>query len=226
MINDKYRMTKVCRIPNAEIGTARGFGSRSLATGQGKCVRHSLFIILSSFAISHLPFFSLAAEPCQSGPQCGQRPGPYSFLIATGPKRGQAHCYICETGDRPAVIVFARTPGDALGKFLARLDQALAAHKAANPSAWVTFLGGDQPALEPKLVEWSRKHGLANIPVGVFEDEDGPPSYRLSRDADVTILLAVNQKVTVNFALRAGELTEEKGKEIVEALPKILSEKK
>jgi len=167
-----------------------------------------------------------AAEPCQSGPQCGQRPGPYAFLIATGPKRGQSHCYICETADRPAVIIFARTPNDVLGKFLAKLDQALASHKAANPNAWVTFLGEDQPALEPKLVEWSRKHGLANIPVGVFEDNDGPPSYRLSRDADVTVLLAVNQKVVVNFALRAGELTEEKQKEIVEALPRILAEKR
>ena len=200
---------------------------------------HSSFDIRHSFVIGHsssgilLPLvaslllpLALSAEPCQSRPQCGQRPGPYAFLVATGPKRGQSHCYICETGDRPAVIVFARTPSDGLGKFLTKLDQALAAHKAANPNAWVTFLSEDQPALEPKLVEWSRKHGLANIPVGVFEDNNGPPSYRLGRDAEVTILLAVNQKVVVNFALRAGELTEEKGKEIVEALPKICSEKK
>jgi hypothetical protein len=180
---------------------------------------------LVSFAFCLLPF-AFSAEPCQSGPQCGQRPGPYSFLVATGPKRGQQHCYICETGDRPAVIVFARTPNDSLGKFVAKLDQALPTHKAANPNAWVTFLSDDQPALEPKLVEWSRRHGLANIPVGVFEDNDGPPSYRLSRDAEVTILLAVNQKVVLNFALRGGELTEEKGKEILDGLPKIVGERK
>jgi hypothetical protein len=123
-------------------------------------------------------------------------------------------------------IVFARSPNDSLGKFLASLDKALVAHKASNPNAWVTFLSDNQPALEPKLIEWSRKHGLANIPIGVFEDNDGPPSYRLSRDAEVTILLAVNQKVVVNFALRLGELTEEKGKEIVAALPKIMGEKR
>jgi hypothetical protein len=221
MTNVECRMTKECPMTNDEPERA-----------------HSLFEIRHSFVIRHsslgilLPLvgylllpLALVAEPCQSGPQCGQRPGPYAFLVATGPKRGQAHCYICETGDRPAVIVFARTPNDLLGKFLTKLDQALAAHKAANPNAWVTFLSDDQPALEPKLIEWSRKHGLANIPVGVFEDNDGPPSYRLSRDAEVTILLAVNQKVVVNFALRAGELTEEKGKEILEGLPKILGEK-
>src|SRR5271170_1036322 len=46
-----------------------------------------------------------------------------------------------------------------------------------------------------------------SVPVGVFEDLDGPPSYRLHRD-DVTILLAVKQKVVANFAFRAGELSD------------------
>ncbi len=173
-------------------------------------------------AIYSLRASTVDADPCQSGPQTGQRPGPYSFLVATGLKRGQQHCYVCETGDRPAVIVFARTPNDALGHFLVKLDQALAAHKSAKPNAWVTFLSDNQPVLEPQLVDWARKHGLVNVPVGVFEDKDGPPSYRLNRDAEVTILLSVQQKVVVNFALRPGELTDDKAKEILDALPRIL----
>ena len=32
-----------------------------------------------------------------------------------------------------------------------------------------------------------RKTALRDVPVGVFENLDGPPSYRLSRDADVTV---------------------------------------
>jgi hypothetical protein len=57
--------------------------------------------------------------------------------------------------------------------------------------------------------------------VGVFEDVEGPPSYRLHRDADVTVLLSVKQKVVVNHAFRAGELTDAKIAEIVKAIPKI-----
>jgi hypothetical protein len=165
---------------------------------------------------------SLAADPCVSGPQAGQRPGPYSFLLATGPHRGQQHCYVCETGDRPMVVVFARQPNAALGKWVKQLETTLQGHKAAQPNAWVTFLSNDQPALEPKLVEWSRQHGLGVTPVGVFEDEQGPPSYKLSGDAEITVLLAVKQKVVVNVALRAGEWTEARGKEILDALPRIL----
>src|SRR5208283_3102835 len=145
----------------------------------------------------------------------GQRPGPYSFVIATGPNRGQSQCFICETAQRPAVVVFARTPTDALGKLVHDLDRAVADNKAADLRSWVTFLSNDQPALDPQLVEWSKKHALRSVPVGVFEDLTGPPSYRLSRDADVTVILFVQRKVIANFAFRAGELNDEKAAEVL-----------
>ena len=46
-----------------------------------------------------------AQAPLRSGLPPGVRPGPYSALVCTGPQRGQAYCYICETGDHPAVVV-------------------------------------------------------------------------------------------------------------------------
>lgn len=176
--------------------------------------------ILFVLACSWSPAF--AGEPCQSGLQPGQRPGPYAFLVATGPNRGQSRCFICETGDRPAVIVFARTLNEPLARLLTQIDQALVKEQKAELRAWATFLSDDQPALEPKLVAWARQHGLANLDTGVFEDVDGPPSYRLNREADVTVLLSVKQKVVANFAFREGELTEAKVKEIFDTLPRIL----
>ena len=64
------------------------------------------------------------------------------------------------------------------------------------------------------------------LPLGSFDDPVGPPSYRLSRDADVTVLLFVNRKVVANFAFRAGELTELNITEVLKALPRILPGKK
>jgi hypothetical protein len=165
---------------------------------------------------------SAADAPCQSGLTPGQRPGPYAFLVAWGEQRGKSHCFVCETGDKPAIIIFARTPNDPLARLHARINQAVIDHKKSDLRAWTTFLSDNQPALEPKLVEWARRHGLSNIAIGVFEDLDGPPSYRLSREADVTVLLSVNQKVVANFAFRQGELNDEKIKAIVEAFPKIV----
>src|SRR4051794_11967878 len=136
-----------------------------------------------------------AGEPCVPGLSPGQRPGPYAAVVAVGTQRGQSHCYVCETGDRPAVIVFARRPGDRLGKLVRGLDPAVAEHQAADRRGWVTSLRDAQRARDPQVGEWGRQQATRRAPLAASEDPGGPPSYRLHRDADVAVLLAAKQKV-------------------------------
>jgi hypothetical protein len=161
-----------------------------------------------------------AEEPAfKFGLTVGQRPGPYAFVLATGPQRGQAFCYICDTGDKPAAIIFARSLTDPLGKLAARLDQAAADGTVPLMRTWLTLLDdGKQPDLERRLVAWGLQHAIKTMPLGIFDDEVGPPSYRLNRDAQATVLLFVKQKVVANFAFRAGEITEAKIAEVAKAL--------
>jgi hypothetical protein len=153
------------------------------------------------------------------------RPGPYSFVISTGTNRGQSQCFICETAERPAVVIFARTLNDSLGKLTGQLDKQVAANKAADVRGWLTFLHKDQAAFDKDLVQWTQKHGLKVMPAGVFEDLDGPPSYKLNREADVTVLLFVKRKVVANFAYRAGELNDDAIGEVIKAFPRIIEPK-
>src|SRR4051812_48355427 len=106
-----------------------------------------------------------AAEPCVSGLKPGQRPGPYSAVVSVGTERGQSHCFICETADRPAVVVFARTLSEPLAQLVQGLDRAVAQNKSADLRAWVTFLHTDQPSFDPQVVQWSTQHALRNIPL-------------------------------------------------------------
>jgi len=158
--------------------------------------------------------------PCKSGLREKQRPGPYISIVSVGKERGQSHCFICEAGDRPAVIVFAHRLSEPLGKLVHKLDKALAENKDLR--AWVTFLADEQQAMDPKVVQWSKRHATGNVPLSVFEDEVGPPTYLLAREADVTVLFSVKQRVVANFAYRPGELNEAAVAEIVKALPRIL----
>jgi hypothetical protein len=167
-----------------------------------------------------------AADPCVSGVPVGQRPGPYSALVSVGPERGTAHCFICETADRPAVVIFARSLSDPLGRLVRGVDKAIDDHKAAELRGWVTFLHDDQLTFDPQVVQWSKKQAIRNVSLGVFEDLVGPPSYKLNRDADVTVLLFVKQKVVGNFAFRAGDLTPARVDEVLKTLPRILPEGK
>jgi len=164
-----------------------------------------------------VPLMAFAKDPCVSGPQVGQRPGPYSFLVATGPQRGQPTCYVCDTAEKPGIIVFARSLSDPLAQLLTKCDDAFAAKEKEGLKTWLTVLGEKTVAID-ELSKWAKKTGLKSMPVGVFDDPVGPPSYKLAEDADVTVLLFIDRKVTANLAFRAGELDESAIKKIADEI--------
>jgi hypothetical protein len=168
-----------------------------------------------------LPLLVAADAPLRSGLQPKQRPGPYSALVSVGKERGQQHCFICEAEDRPVVIVFTRSLNEPLGKLVHRLDALLAKHKDAELKSWMTVLAEDQTAMDAKIVEWSKKHSTGNVPIAVFEDKVGPPTYRISADADTTVIVSVKRSVAANFAFRVGELNDAVIDEITKAIAKV-----
>jgi hypothetical protein len=180
--------------------------------------------VASVFLVSFAPQVR-AADPCKSGLAVGKRPGPYSAVVVTGSQRGQSYCYICETAERPAVVVFARRLSDPLGKLVRGLDKALETHRKAKLRAWVTFLAEDTANFEAQVGKWGKQQAVANLPLAVFSDNTGPPSYRLASDADVTVILFVKHKVAANFAFRGGELTDACVAEVLKALPRIVGGK-
>jgi hypothetical protein len=124
-----------------------------------------------------------AADPCVSGVPVGKRPGPYSFLVATGPQRGQQTCYICEQheGNKPAAVVFARTLSEPLGTLLTKLEAvgATAAAKDSGYKVWCTQLA-DKADLDA-VAKWAQQQGLKTVPVGAFEDAAGPAVVQAPR---------------------------------------------
>jgi hypothetical protein len=166
-----------------------------------------------------------AAEPLASGTPVGKRPGPYSFLVATGPQRGQQTCYVCEQheGNKPAAVVFARTTSDAVGRLLTKLDAEALAHKGSGCKVWLTLL--TEKADLDALAKWAQRQGIKGAPVGAFEDADGPPAYKLHKDADVTVILFAKQKVVANFAFRAGELDDKAVAGVMKAVPELFEAK-
>ena len=173
-----------------------------------------------------VPFSSAAADPCKSGPQPNQRPGPYAALVCVGKERGTQHCYICESADKPIVVVFARTLTEPLGKLVNKLDAAVKANKTSEMRGWVTLLSDDQTKMDPQIVAWAKTHAISGMPCAVFEDTVGPPTYLLAKEADVTVILSVKQKVVANFAFRAGELDDAAIANVVKSVPRIVPPKK
>nr|BAL54488.1 hypothetical conserved protein [uncultured Planctomycetota bacterium] len=115
------------------------------------------------------------------------------------------------------MIVFAREPAEPLGRLLIQLDQMLRRNEAGDGRVWVTFLSRQQPELDKKLVMWSQELGLARLPISVFEDEQGPPAYRLPAEATVVIVLARQRTIAARFVYTAQGLD-------AKAIPSLMQE--
>ena len=182
-------------------------------------------IAICLFVFVFVASVALADPPIRSGVKVGKRPGPYTSLVSVGPERGTSHCYICEAENKPVVIVFARSLSEPLGKLLQEIDSAVLKNKDAELQSWTTFLHEDQTVFDSQVVAFAKKHGIRQVPLGIYTDAVGPPTYLISKAADVTVLLSVNQSVQANFAFRTGELNEKAIREIVQTLPKITKAK-
>ena len=111
-------------------------------------------------------FFTLDLIQAQttSGLAPGERPGPYSFVVSQGEKRGQLHCFVCEAEDRVMAILFARDTTAQTGKLASRLDEILLANPQGKPSGWVTLLEAESAGIDAKAIKWARRPTL--LPFG------------------------------------------------------------
>jgi hypothetical protein len=173
------------------------------------------------FALVFGSSFLIAAEPLKPGLTVGQRPGPYSFLVATGPERGQQTCFVCAQDTKPTVIVFARTLTPQLGALLSQLDAETPRRKDSGYKAWMTLLA--EEANLDELGKWAQRQGLKTLPIGTFEDTDGPPAYKIPQAAEVVLLIAKDKKVLASFAYRTGELTEKAQQEALKSVQTLFS---
>ena len=120
------------------------------------------------------------------------------------------------------VNVFTREITDNLTSLVKKIEKIVADNSEKKMAAFVVHLTDDPDASEETLKKLAKKHGIKNVPLTNFDGLAGPPDYKIAEEADVTVLMWVKGTVKVNFALRKGELTKKKIKEIVAATAKIL----
>src|SRR5207244_76873 len=70
--------------------------------------------------------------------------------------------------------------------------------------SFAVFLS-DQEGLDKKLKEFADKEKVKKVALTI-DNPAGPPSYKIAKDADVTVLLYVHKRVKANYAFKKGEL--------------------
>jgi len=166
-----------------------------------------------------------AAETVKSGPQVNERvPGPFHPLNVTGEAAGKKNCLYCQNGPNPVAVVFAREATPEVAKLIKKLDACTAKHTACSMGSYVVFLS-DKEGLEKELQAMADKAGLKQIVLSI-DNPAGPEKYKISKGADVTVLLYTEHTVKANYAFKKGELKDKDIDSIAGDVGKILPEKK
>ena len=164
---------------------------------------------------------AIAAE-LKSGLEVGEAPGAFYVQDVTGPSAGKDPlCYRCQYNKRPVVAIFTRKVDDKVASLVKQIDSKVAKNGDKKMAAFVVVLSDDPAANEAKLKELAKKEGI-KIPLTTFENAAGPEDYKISKDAEVTVLEWVESKVKVNHSFAAGKLDDEGIKAVVSDTAKIL----
>src|SRR5262249_22102849 len=155
-------------------------------------------------------------------------PGPFHFLNVNGPHASHPHCLVCEFGLRPTVLIFAReSPADKapLADLVQKLDELVGRSKDAELRAGLIVVNDDftnndrRKEFVGKLENWAKE--LKQVLVAV-DGPVGPEDYKLSKDAEATVLLYKNYKVVANFAFAKDKLTDKDVATILGATNKLI----
>jgi hypothetical protein len=170
-------------------------------------------VVLSLAMVALVAMSSIAsAAELKSGPQSGDDLLPFTVEKCAGAaddgvKEGSKLCYRCKLGDRPMVMVFSRKADDKLAKLVTKLDKTVQANADAKLGAFVSLIGSDADELKTAAKGFEKNHKAGSVAIVVpLEQPNGPKDYKLSEDADVTVIVAKDGKVSANYAMKADKL--------------------
>ena len=105
------------------------------------------------------------------------------------------------------VGIFTRTITDNLASLVKQVDTAVGKNKASQLKAFVVVLSDDPDADEPKLKALASKLKLRNVPLTIFDGVSGPPTYKISKGAETTVLMWKRGSVASNKGFEKGKLS-------------------
>jgi hypothetical protein len=112
---------------------------------------------------------------------------------------------------------------DNLTSLVKKIDQATASHSDARMGSFVVMLSDDDK-LEKHLKDLADKEKLQKI-VLTIDNVAGPKSWKIAKEADVTVVLYAGRQCKANYVFKKGEMKAEDVDKIVGDVKKIVPDK-
>ena len=164
---------------------------------------------------------AFAQDKLKSGPQVGdQVPGPFHPLNVTGEAAGKKNCLYCSAGEAPVAVVFARNLTPQVKSLIKQLDQKTVKNAGKEMVSFAVFCS-DNEKLGEELKTFAEGEKISKLVLSI-DNPTGPTKYKISSDADVTVVLYEAHEVKANHAFRTGELNDAAITRVVSDVKKIV----
>jgi len=147
-------------------------------------------------------------------------PGPFHPLNVTGSAAGKKNCLYCSNGGNPVAVVFAREATPAVAKLLKQLDEATVKNAKSEMGSYAVFCN-DADGLDKTLAKLATEQKLTKLVLAI-DNPAGPKDYKISKDAEVTVLLYTDFTVKANHTFGKGDLNDAAITKVVADVAKIV----
>jgi len=117
-------------------------------------------------------------------------------------------------------MIFAREVTGGLTSLVKKVDQATAKNSDCRMGSFVVFCN-DEEDLKDRLEKLADKEKIKHTVLAI-DNPAGPRAYKISKDAEITVVLYVRHDVKANYAFKKGELKDADIDKIVADVKKIL----
>ena len=155
-----------------------------------------------SLAVAALSLASACAfaASVKSGLKPGASVPAFDVVDVSGPNKGKQLCYRCSYGNAPVVAAFIKGDAAKAAPVLAGVQKLVDSNKAKGLKSFVVFMGGTELKGGIEKIAAERK---ISVPMTILPQ--GPAAadiaaYKISPEADVTIMLWNQGKVAASFA--------------------------
>jgi hypothetical protein len=174
-----------------------------------------------------------AADALKSGPQKGELiPASFHPFNVTGDRAGRYHCVICQQGLSPTVLIFAHElpeKDQPFAAFLKKLDVVVQKNLDYRLMGAVVFLtetkDDERAGFVKKVEEFAKELEIKHLILAV-DSVPGPEAYKLSADADITVLPYFRHRITANFAFPKDKMTDKDMEAMMAEVVKLVPQKK
>ena len=116
-------------------------------------------------------------------------------------------------------FVFTETPNDDLASLAKQLDKLVVDNEEKKLAVVMNFTGEPTDEYTESIAKFAEKHNLKNVTLTVTGDAQ---KFKISDEADVTVMHCKGKKVAFNSAVKPGGLKKDAIKKIVEGTSTIL----